>query len=58
MKTLILSTIAATAIALSAGTALASGNSSDYGYDILLQSLNSPTRHRRASASSSRAALL
>ena len=42
MKTLILSTIAAAAIALSAGTALASGNSSDYGYDIMLQSLNQP----------------
>ena len=42
MKTLIISTIAAAAIALSAGTAFASGNSSDYGYDIMLQSLNQP----------------
>ena len=40
MKTLILSTIAAAAIALSAGTALASENSSDNGFEIYRQSLN------------------
>jgi hypothetical protein len=42
MKTLILSTIAAAAIALSAGTALASENSSDNGFEIYRQSLNLP----------------
>ena len=42
MKTLILSTIAAAAIALSAGTALASENSSDNGFEIYRQSLNVP----------------
>ena len=44
MKTLILSTVAAAAIALSAGTALASGNSSDYGYDVVRHSMNHPHR--------------
>jgi len=38
MKTLLLSTIAAAAIALSAGTALASENSSDNGFAVYLQS--------------------
>ena len=40
MKTLILSTIAAAAIALSAGTALASENSSDNGFAVYLESVN------------------
>ena len=39
MKTLILSTIAAAAIALSAGTALASENSPDNGFAIYLESV-------------------
>jgi len=39
MKTLILSTIAAAAIALSAGTALASQNSSDNGFAVYQESL-------------------
>ena len=38
MKTLILSTIAAVALALSAGTALASSNSADNGFEIYRQS--------------------
>ena len=38
MKTLILATVAAAAIALSAGTALA-GAPTDHGQDVLLQSL-------------------
>ena len=38
MKTLILSTIAAAAIALSAGTALASSTSHDDGFEVFLQS--------------------
>jgi len=40
MKTLILSTIAAAAIALSVGTALASENSSDNGFAVYLESVN------------------
>jgi hypothetical protein len=40
MKTLILSTVAAAAIALSAGTALASENSSDNGFAVYLESVN------------------
>jgi len=47
MKTLILSTIAAAAIALSAGTALASENSSDNGFAVYQESVNkapAPTR--------------
>ena len=40
MKALILSTVAAAAIALSAGTALASENSSDNGFAVYLESVN------------------
>ena len=40
MKTLILSTVAAAALALSAGTALASQNSSDNGFAVYLESVN------------------
>ena len=40
MKTLVLSTIAAAAIALSAGTALASENSSDNGFAVYQESVN------------------
>ena len=40
MKTLILSTLAAAAIALSAGTALASQNSPDNGFAVYLESVN------------------
>ena len=51
MKTLILSTIAAAALALSAGTALASSNSSDNGFEIYRQSQsqahNAPTTNRQ-----------
>ena len=39
MKTLILSTVAAAALALSAGTALASQNSSDNGFAVYQESL-------------------
>ena len=39
MKTLILSTVAAAALALSAGTALASSNSSDNGFAVYQESL-------------------
>ena len=48
MKTLILSTIAAAAIALSAGTALASENSSDNGFAVYQESLaKAPTADRQ-----------
>ena len=48
MKTLILSTVAAAAIALSAGTALASENSSDNGFAVYLESVNkAPTTDRQ-----------
>ena len=48
MKTLILSTIAAAVIALSAGTALASENSSDNGFAVYLESVNkAPTADRQ-----------
>ena len=40
MKTIILSTVAAAAIALSTGTALAD-QQTDHGFDIMLQSQNS-----------------
>ena len=40
MKTLILSTVAAVALALSAGTALASSNSSDNGFAVYRESVN------------------
>ena len=48
MKTLILSTVAAAALALSAGTALASSNSSDNGFAVYLESVNkAPTTDRQ-----------
>jgi len=48
MKTLILSTVAAAALALSAGTALASQNSSDNGFAVYLESVNkAPTADRQ-----------
>ena len=48
MKTLILSTVAAAALALSAGTALASSNSSDNGFAVYLESVNkAPTTERQ-----------
>jgi len=39
MKTFILSTLAAAALALSAGSAFASRDSDDHGFDIYLQSV-------------------
>ena len=51
MKTLTLSTFAAAVIALSAGTALASSNSTDNGFQIMLESLKqqdkAPTAERQ-----------
>ena len=48
MKTFILSTIAAAALALSAGTALASSNSSDNGFAVYQESLqNTPAADRQ-----------